>query len=259
MKRLRIRMHLVIVAVALVVTGSVALGQNQPSGQPNLDSRTARILSEMGAYLSSAGEFAFQAQLNYDAVKADGQKILFGARNRVWVRRPDRMLADYDGDERRSRVLFNGRTITVYDLERNVYAVTEVPAGLDNALDFVFERYGFSVPIVDFVYENPDQVLLESVEKGYYVGRHPVDGVPCHHLAFTQEEIDWQIWIEDGPQPVPRKLVITFKSQPGSPQYNARIHDWDFSPRLSERFFEFHPPADAGEIEFLSVQPVEEK
>lgn len=153
MKRLRIPMHLAIVAVALVVTGSVVLGQNQPSVQPKLDSRTARILREMGAYLSSAGEFAFQAKIDYDAVEADGQKILFGARNRMWVRRPDRMLAEYEGDERRSRVLFNGRTITVYDLERNVYAVTEVPADLDNALDFVFERYGFSVPIADFIYK----------------------------------------------------------------------------------------------------------
>ena len=91
------------------------------------------------------------------------------------------------------------------------------------------------------------------------VGRHGVDGVPCHHLAFSQESIDWQIWIEDGPQPVPRKLVITYKTEPGSPQYVARLSNWDFEPRFSKQYFEFEVPADAGEIEFLTLETVPEK
>ena len=51
--------------------------------------------------------------------------------------------------------------------------------------------------------------------------------------------------------PVPRKLVITYKTAPDSPQYVARLWNWSFQPRLSDHYFEFHPPAEADETEFL--------
>jgi len=242
---------------------TIALGAGFGTARAGVDQHALRILRDMGTFLSSAGAYSFEAELEYDAVMADGQKILYGARSRMWIRRPDRMRADYVGDERESRVVYNGRTITIHDLGRNVYASSEVPPSIDDALDWVFDQFGFSVPIADFVYADPGEVLLASVDGGHYAGRHAVDGVMCHHLVFTQELIDWQIWIEDGPQPVPRKLVVTYKNEPGSPQYIARIGSWDFEPRLSESFFEYRPPADAGAIEFLTdtenpLEPLEE-
>ena len=51
-------------------------------------------------------------------------------------------------------------------------------------------------------------------------------GKRCHHLAFAQEHVDWQVWIEDGAQPLVRKFVITYKDEPGAPQYTAIFFDW---------------------------------
>jgi hypothetical protein len=39
-----------------------------------------------------------------------------------------------------------------------------------------------------------------------------VNGRTCRTLAFVEKDIDWQIWIENGPQPTPCKLVITYSS-----------------------------------------------
>ena len=127
---------------------------------------------------------------------------------------------------------------------------------IDGAVDRAFELYGFSVPIADLVYADPYRTLMENVETGFVVGRHAVDGVLCDHLAFSQESIDWQIWIEDGPRPVPRKLVITYKTEPGSLQYIARFSNWEFQPRFSKHYFEFDRPAGSGEIEFMTVETV---
>ncbi len=216
-----------------------------------------RILREMGEYLRTAREFTFRADISYDEVLETGQKVQYGGRSDVAVRRPDRLHAEHRGDERQRRVFFDGRTITIYNVAMNLYSVTEVPSEIDAAIDLVFEKYGFTVPIADLIYADPYQTLIENVQAGFVVGRHAVDGTPCHHLAFSQEAIDWQIWIEDGPRPVPRKLVITYKEEPGSPQYTARLSGWDFQPRLSEHYFEFHPPAGADEIEFLPIQETE--
>ncbi len=168
------------------------------------------------------------------------------------VRRPDRLFVDSKGDERRRQVFFDGSTITLFNLLKNFYAITDVPADLDAAIDLVFEKFGLTVPLADFVYADPHAVLTEAAEYGSVIGVHGCGDKRCHHLLFTQEIIDWQIWIETGSRPVPRKLVITYKEEPGSPQYEARLSRWDFEPRLSEQMFIFHPPDGASEIEFLS-------
>ena len=130
-----------------------------------------------------------------------------------------------------------------------------VPAVIDDALDHLMEKYGFSPPLVDFIYQDPYNTLIENVEFGFYVGLHNVDGIRCHHLAFVQKNIDWQIWIEDGKQMVPRKLVITYHNEPESPQYIAVLSDWDLDARLSDTLFnnDLISTANLEKIEFLDI------
>ena len=59
-----------------------------------------------------------------------------------------------------------------------------------------------------------------------------------HHLAFRTAKVDWQIWIEDGRAPLPRKLVITYKLVPGAPVFRLELSDWDVSARLPDATFE---------------------
>ena len=259
------RATLVVLVSVTVALGAIGIGAGPQAGNaktevskseegiPRVEAQADRILREMGEYLKAAGEFTFHADVTYDSVLATGQKIQFGGTANVAVRRPDRVRSDYNGDERQSQAIYDGRTITLYDKGVNVYAVAEVPPEIDAAVDQVFDSYGFSVPIADLVYSDPYRVLTEFVESGFLVGRHPVNGTPCHHLAFSQYSIDWQIWIEDGPRPVPRKLLITYKEEFGSPQYTAILSDWDFQPNLSDHWFQFNPPIGADEIEFLPI------
>ena len=249
----------VAVALALSTAGLGAATQEAQGSaeQPGVDAAADRILRQMGDYLSTSAEFTFQADLSYDVVAPEGQTILYGAVTRVALRRPEWLHVEYDGDERRTSVVFDGKTFTIYDAAANVYTVTDVPGNTDDALDAIFDRYGVSVPIADLFYADPYGVLIENARSGFVVGQHPVDGVSCHHLAFSQEGIDWQIWIEDGPRPVPRKLVITYKDETGAPQYIAKLSAWDFNPRLSDHYFEFVPPAGSDQIEFLPTEPQE--
>lgn len=223
------------------------------------DARTDRILRETGEYLSQLREFTFRAEILYDVVTPSGQKLSYGGTATASVRRPNGLHVSYDGDERTTSIVYDGGTWTFHNVESNVFAKTEVPGEIDAAVDSVFDRFGFSVPIADLVYSNPYLVLSENVEDGFIVGRHRVEGIPCHHLAFSQEDIDWQIWIEDGPRPLPRKLVITYRTEDGSPQYQATITDWELEPHFADSFFTFDPPAGSDEIEFLPTPAEEEE
>jgi hypothetical protein len=117
------------------------------------------------------------------------------------------------------------------------------------------------IPLADFVYEDVYARLMESVQRGVYLGIHRVGDVPCHHLSFEQESIDWQLWIDAGEKPLPRKLVIAYKTEDEVPQYAVTIGKWNLNPDLPEELFQFEPPEGAERFEFPGAQdsPEEKK
>jgi hypothetical protein len=79
-----------------------------------------------------------------------------------------------------------------------------------------------------------------------------IGGVKCDHLAFRGPEVDWQVWIGDGDQPLPRKYVVTTRDLAGGPEFTAVMTNWNVSPKLADSSFSFTPPADAKPIDFLA-------
>ena len=192
----------------------------------------------MSDYLSAANQFSFHSEGTEEEVLDSGPKLHLATSVDIVVRRPDRIWADMRDDHNHKRFWYDGSRITLLTVPANLYATASVPGQIDATL-------------ADFLVSNPYDVLTENVTGGLYIGLQFVDGVPCHHLVFTQEEIDWQIWVQEGNQPVPRKFVITYKNEPGSPHYTVHLTGWDFAPHVPDVLFEFEPPSGAAEIEFL--------
>ncbi len=238
---------LFILLATLLAAPWVSFGQDTNG----LDPRVDRMLKQMGTYLAEAQTLSFHADVTTDEVLTSGQMLQYGRSVDVLMRRPDGIRASSVGDQVHKRFWYDGQHITLLDTQENLYATAEAPAELDAALDFAMEQFGVSVPLADFVFNDPYATLTERVRSGFYVGLHTVDGVQTHHLALTQEEIDWQIWVDDGPQFVPRKLVITYKDLPGSPQFTALFSEWKIDLRLPDALFTFEPPQGAEAIDFL--------
>jgi hypothetical protein len=77
--------------------------------------------------------------------------------------------------------------------------------------------------------------------------------VPCDHLAArTPQGVDFQVWIAQGDQPVPRRIVITYRGETGQPQFWADLSDWNLAPDVSDSLFAFTPPNGAERIQFLA-------
>jgi hypothetical protein len=225
------------------------------SPKPGVDPRVDTLLRDMGDYLEGASEFSFRTEVNYDQVLESGQKILYGRRAEISMRRPNRLHVLVNGDLVQERMWYDGKSFISMDLSDLGYVKVEVPPTLDEALDFMALKYGISSPISDVLYSNVYAIFIENVATGTYIGPSVVRGVPTHHLAFTQANIDWQLWIEDGANPVPRKAVITYKNVPSSPQFTVWLSDWNFNPRLAESLFEFLPPDGARQVE---IRPVDQ-
>jgi hypothetical protein len=76
-------------------------------------------------------------------------------------------------------------------------------------LDFARTRLDIVAPAGDLIFKNAYDVLMDGVTEGIVVGKAVIEGVPSDHLAFRAPDLDWQIWVQQGAQPLPRKIVIT--------------------------------------------------
>ena len=176
-------------------------------GSRLIDHRADELVRKMSELLTSTNSFALEAEEIYDEVPEHVPRTQVGNRRRVALRRPDRMVGDAAGDVINRSFWYDGKTFSVLDKEQNAYSTTAVPPTIDGTLDALFERNGMVIPLADFVYEDVYARLMESVQRGVYLGIHHIGDVACHHLSFEQETIDWQLWIDAGDQPLPRKLI----------------------------------------------------
>ncbi|MGB7691049.1 MAG: DUF2092 domain-containing protein, partial [Pseudolabrys sp.] len=85
-----------------------------------------------------------------------------------------------------------------------------------------------------------------------------INGVECDHLAFRNNDVDWQLWVEVGTQPIPRKYIITNKAVTGMPQYTLRIKDWKTDLQVAADAFAFKPPTDAKRVDFVALSDIDE-
>ncbi len=226
--------------------------------EPAIDAEAKEVLKKMGEFLKNAKAFRVHAEVTFDEMLRSGQRIQFGASVDVEVRRPDRLHVVREGDLRNLHLWYDGKKMSLFSPVRKVYTSFPAPPTIDAALDHAVAKFGLVAPGADLVFSDPYAVLIENVKSGFHAGMHKVGGVSCHHLVFGQDAIDWQIWIEDGDRPVPRKLVITYKEAPDSPDYAAVFSGWDFSVQLTDDVFTFKPPEGAERIEILSETDEEE-
>ena len=98
----------------------------------------------------------------------------------------------------------------------------------------------------------PDEIQARVVE-AEYVETATIDGLPCDHIAArTSQGVDFQVWIAQGDEPLPRRIVITYTDENGQPQFWADLTGWNLSPEISESSFQFTPPEGAEKVQFLS-------
>jgi hypothetical protein len=139
--------------------------------------------------------------------------------------------------------------VTLYDAAGKHYANAPAPPTVARTLDAIRARYGIVFPLSDFIEMSAQENLLQNITAAGYIGTSRVNGVECDHIAVRQPDVDWQVWIEKGDTPLPRKVVITTKTQPTQPQFIATL-TWDTTPTIDSNLFTFTPPADAVRIRF---------
>jgi hypothetical protein len=170
---------------------------------------------------------------------------------KVSIDRPGSLhISSFDGVQSKELFFHNGM-LTVSNSERKYYARASIPEEIEAALEFALEELDVEAPLMDLIYRDTSTHLIGSQETILYLtDKARVDGTNCHHIAIRGSELDVQLWVEEGDQPLPRKIMLTSKWEGGSPRFIANLM-WDSDPDFSEEIFEFKAPEGSTEIGFV--------
>ena len=237
-------------ASALVV-GWALRAPAQEAGAEAEDPARAIVL-RMAEHLARAPHFSVTQETAYDAIQPDGQRIEFGAMRRVAVRRPQHMRIDtVHRDGSRRGLLFDGKQISVFDLDEKVYASVEKKGTLDQLVDYLQDELDTPVPLSELYTSDLPQSVAQRMRDALYVGEETLDGVACDHVAVRAEEVDYQMWVERGEAPLLHRIVITYKEAPGQPQFRAELSGWSFA-EIPDAIFAFAPAEGSEKIPFAA-------
>jgi hypothetical protein len=222
---------------------SFAQAQQSPAVEP----AAMAALQKMGGYLRDLSSFQVTATTTDEEVLDDGQKVQYTETADVVARLPDRLRAELESERRQRTYLYDGSNFTLFARRAKLYATVPAPSTLRALVDALEENYGLTVPLVDlFLWGSPGW-STDGIKGAIDLGPSVVEGITCQHYAFRQDDIDWQIWIQRGDHPLPRRLVITTRTDEARPQHTA-VFTWNLAPSFNESAFEFDPPADASRV-----------
>lgn len=238
----------------LCVIGASILAPKFAIAQDNtVEPEADQLLRKMSDYLSSLVQFTFQGAVTIDAVLFSGQKIQNNGVIDASIKRPDRFYIERKGDVIDQAFYYDGKELTLFGKNINFYASIGALPTIEETLSMAIEEVDLIAPAADIIYQNSYEILMEDVVSGFYAGLSTIQGVECHHLAFRNSEVDWQIWIENDDTPLPCKYLITNKWTHGEPQFSITFSNWNSTVKLNNELFVFKPPEDAEKIEFIPV------
>ena len=235
----RVSFVTIVLAVMLFVAGT---------GLRAEDNDAMIVLKAMSDYVGSQKTIELTFDSDIEVITPQLEKIQFSNSGDALLSRPNRLRAHRVSGHAEVSLFYDGEKVSIFGKNTNGYTQFEAPDTLDQLIDLLRAGHGIAFPGSDLLHTDSYNVLAADVMEAKYLGRAIIDGRECEHLAFRNFDTDWQLWVEAGKQPIPRKMVITSKTMNSAPQYTLRVKSWKTGIEPAPDAFSFDPPAGADKL-----------
>lgn len=237
-------------ATLLAVCSIFAAPFASTAEEPMFDARSRQRLSEMATFLAKAGSLSVDVSSRYDEIEGAGIKIKRATESKIILRRPDKLYFKTERDDGAvAEGWFDGSKLLIAPEGKQLYAEIPVAGSIDDMLDHLADNYLMHVPAADLLYNDLKAVLQAGLISGRQIGQRSLNGRSLDHLSFESECCDWQVWIDQGDQPLPRQLVVSFLSIEHEPEQITLLEDWRIDEKVDDSTFSFSPPSSWKEFE----------
>jgi hypothetical protein len=243
-----------LLASQVAVPGDVVAQDAKPAEPAKIDPAAVDLIQKSAEFLANRKQLSFDWFSSYDEI-IDGKKLTFMRSGSNVLLRDKGFYSRVEGDTGVREYFYDGRQVAVVAADDGFYAVQEFDKGFEALIDAVREATDEEIPLhAIMVRDLPDRVV-DGLTSATYVGRADIAGAQAHHLAFSDAEEDWQVWIStDENEPVPLVIVGTESSKPGWPQYRAYLSDWAFDGEIDSALFTFKPEDGVAKIAFPELK-----
>lgn len=238
-----------VLLASVMAAGLPTAMRAQADSGPAIDPEAMQALNKMGAYLRTLKTFQVKADVTQEDVLIDGEKVQYSKVSTVLAHLPDRLFVQETGDRMERFWFYNGKIFTLYAKRAGFYATVNAPPTVDELATISSEKYGVEVPLVDLFYWGGPKIDVSNITSATDIGPSEVAGITCEHYTFRQAGLDWQIWIQLGDFPLPRKFVLTTLTDEARPQHTSVLH-WNTTPSFNDATFTFDPPEGVQRIVF---------
>jgi peroxiredoxin len=235
---------------------------------PVMDPRAGELVRRFSDYVLARR--TLRVEVTYTLkVRGDGVSQNVESRSLVVLQRPNLAAVLQQSGMIGLTLVCDGRQVTTFAPALNKYQVRPAPGKLSELARELSLAGGQPVPVVGALFAvDPGKEILEGVTSARYLGEEDLGGVRCHRARFSQEEFDWDVWIEAGERPVMRRLVPDFTravrrvaERAGAPLAQVKpevvvaLDKWEADMPLPAGQFVFSPPAGAQKVDSLFARP----
>ena len=230
--------------------GFAACGAREPSTDAEKLARGRELVQQMSAKLAAATAINVTTSEVRDKVHVSGTKEPMSLTAVYTVRRPNKFYAKMTGG-RGLESWYNGKTLTIAAHPHKVFAQAPMPDTIDRTLDALAERYDLPLPMGDLFYGSAEKALLTDTTAGGYAGVEKVGDTSCTHLAFHDSGVDWDLWLPQQGDLLPKRFKVVSKARTGQPVIDVTFTAWNLAPQVDDATFTPKVPAEYEGIALL--------
>lgn len=277
----KIYQHLLSVTGAVLLLGTLPLPAEKMPTLATTTTHTAQVEAKADAVLTRMDVFyrglkSFQLDLDVQLhMEAEGMKQEIASTWSVAMQRPNKLAILHKAGQNQFTFVCDGGNTFVYIPAIKRYLEKPAPPSLDVFFTEESEAALLLQQGVPFfsslIAPHPRNRLLEDVAAVKYIGTEMWQGAECHMLRGEQRQFDWNLWIENGKQPMVRKVIMdmgktaklmaerTPQMKSARWQIEIQFNQVEINPTLTADAFKFVPPANAKKVDSFRPQPNEEE
>jgi clostripain len=201
--------------------------------------KNARSLHVEAALSWSGGQGKFDTEVTYDLEQP----------NRLAMR--SRHQHDKDAG---LTVVCDGKVLFTYAAKAKHYAQTAAPTDWQEmgAALLRLGRPNTGMLFANVLAADPYEQLMDGVKSCSYAGKDKVGEVEAHHLKFSQDQFDWEMWVAVEGKPLVVKMTRTRPGGDGNKLTVEELYrNWKLDTPPGKAVFSFSPPKDATKVDSL--------
>jgi len=221
--------------------------------EDKLDKKAVELCKKVGNFYKNAKTFHTEGAF-VSKIDNNGEKREINVAAVYDIERPNRLSlkTQMDGDSKKGPdIISDGKKLTVYRKALKQYVEEDAPNDVSGLGSKVLPIGPFMTGILvpNLLNDDPGDSLLQGVNSCSYVGLDKVDGTSAHHMKFSQDQFDWEMWVAAEGKPFVLRMSQSVDGPNGKTKFTETYKNSTVDALAVKDAFTFTPPKDAAKVD----------